>query len=68
MPTRCNDTDGNQFIEYNTNSICGSMKSVIPMGTQSRNAVASALDNDIVFVDAINIFLDAEDEVEDPDL
>ena len=44
------------------------MKSVISLGTQSRNAISSALDNDIVFADAINIFLDAEDDVEDSEL
>ena len=44
------------------------MKSVIPLGTKSRNTISSALDNDMVFVDAINIFLDAEDDVEDSDL
>ena len=43
------------------------MKSVIPLGTQCRDAISNALD-DMVFVDAINIFLDAEDDVEDSDL
>ena len=68
VPTQSNDTDEFQFTEYNSNSICGSMKSVIPLGTQSRNTISSALDNDMVFVDAINIFLDAEDDVEDSEL
>jgi hypothetical protein len=68
VPTQSNDTDEFQFTEYNSNSICGSMKSVIPLGTKSRNTISSALDNDMVFVDAINIFLDAEDDVEDSDL
>ena len=57
-----------QFIKYNTNSICGTMKSVIPLGTKSIDTVSAALDNDMVFIDAINLFLDAEDEVDESHL
>ena len=41
------------------------MKSIIPLGTKDLNTVSVALDNDIVFSDAINIFLDAEDDIDD---
>jgi hypothetical protein len=68
IPILSNNSDDKQFTVYNSNSICGSMKSVIPLGTQCRDAISNALDNDMVFVDAINIFLDAEDDVEDTDL
>ena len=61
-------TDDYQFTEYNSNSICGSLKSVIPLGTHCRDAISNALENDMVFVEVTNILLDAEDDVEDSDL
>ena len=67
VPAMSSSSDDFNFTQYNSTSISGSMKSVIPLGTKMITNISAALDNDIVFADAINIFLDAEDDMDDED-
>jgi hypothetical protein len=41
------------------------MKSILPKGTKVADVVVPATNGDIVFEEAINLFLDAEDDDED---
>lgn len=65
VPIISMNPDNFEFTQYNSTSISGSMKTVIPLGTKMMDNIIPALDNDVVFSDAINIFLDAEDDMED---
>lgn len=67
VPAMSSSSDDFNFTQYNSTSISGSMKSVIPLGTKMITNISAALDNDIVFADAINLFLDAEDDMDDED-
>jgi hypothetical protein len=44
------------------------MKSVMPLGTIMFTNVTAALDYDVVFADATNVFLDAEDDYDEDSL
>ena len=68
LTTRTNESDDYNFVEYNTHSMTGTMKSVIPLGTKAIDTQLAPQDNDILLEDAINIYLDAEDDVDDSDL
>ena len=65
MPATSTDADVYKFVEYTVDSICGTMKSILPKGTTVADTVVPATNNDIVFEEAINLFLDAEDDDED---
>lgn len=68
IATRINESDDYKFVQYNTNSITGTMKSVVPLGTKFISNQPDPLPNDVVLSDAINMFLDAEDDVDDSEL
>ena len=65
MPATSTDADVYKFVEYTVDSICGTMKSILPKGTKVADAVVPATNGDIVFEEAINLFLDAEDDDKD---
>ena len=67
LPNISSSSDDITFTQYNSTAISGSMKSVIPLGTKMINTISTALDNEVLFADAIKMFLDAEDEMEDAD-
>ena len=65
MLTTSTDAGIYKFVEYTVDSICGTMKSISLKGTKVADAVVPASNGDIVFQEAINLFLDAENDDED---
>ena len=62
MPQTSSDVDVYKFVEYNVDSICGTMKKILPKGTRIADGIVPPNNDDIILEEAINMFLDAEDD------